>query len=284
MSPALTIVLPVRDPDRLPKVLGALDAQRAAAPDSELLLVHVGHAARIDAALRSHGPIGWRSLRVPTEAPSASAARALGASRAQGDRVLFLDDSTTPEPGLLAAHMAMHARHPDAALQGQTWWSAEVAAIRPYLHWIAQQRWRWHDCADGEPLPEARLDPSNLSVPRGRLEEANFPAGIDAPYDARMALAGAQVRFCADAACVCERAWTPQEWLAREKALGAAAARAEKAGAAFVAAIRESRGRIARRRPRWLLATRWILGGGDLAAEWDAEAAHAWLAGYRSGG
>jgi hypothetical protein len=99
-----------------------------------------------------------------------------------------------------------------------------------------------------------------------------------------MALAGAQVRFCADAACVCERAWTPQEWLAREKALGAAAARAEKAGAAFVAAIRESRGRIARRRPRWLLATRWILGGGDLAAEWDAEAAHAWLAGYRSGG
>lgn len=67
---------------------------------------------------------GWekggdiRILRIPQ--PNIARAMNLGVLDASGDAILFLDDDVIPTPGLLAAHGAAYAAHPEAwAVVGQ---------------------------------------------------------------------------------------------------------------------------------------------------------------------
>ncbi|MDR7422324.1 MAG: glycosyltransferase [Armatimonadota bacterium] len=117
-APALTVVMPVRDGGWvLRRAVESLLAQDAAPGAFEIVVVDDGSTdgsadelARLDAR---------RPLRVLRHSGGGrAAARNLGARAARGHILLFLDADIWAEPGLVAAHLAHHARRRDLGVQG----------------------------------------------------------------------------------------------------------------------------------------------------------------------
>jgi GT2 family glycosyltransferase len=69
--------------------------------------------------VRFEAPFPLRVIETPS--PGAAAARNLAASEARGEVLLFLDDDTIPEPGLLAAHAAAHEGREEVAAVGPSY-------------------------------------------------------------------------------------------------------------------------------------------------------------------
>jgi GT2 family glycosyltransferase len=76
------------------------------------------HGDDVTASLRhwhEQGAIRWLRLSHPS-IPAAMNAALVEATQA---RVLFIDDDVVPEPGLVSAHHAAHAAHPEALVAGR---------------------------------------------------------------------------------------------------------------------------------------------------------------------
>ena len=119
----LSIVIPTYGRERvLVDTIAALEPQRRAlAEASELLLVDQTPCHEPDTQLalrrwRQNGRLRWLRLSLP----HLTRAMNTGLLQARGETVLFLDDDIEPRPGLLAAHLEAHRRHPEAwAVVGQ---------------------------------------------------------------------------------------------------------------------------------------------------------------------
>ena len=109
VRPALSIVVPTNGrPGPIRRLLRALTRQQHA-PAFEVTIVADGV---VPAATGVGDPGAWPyTVHVVTQ-PHAGAAKARnnGAARAASDLLLFMDDDVEPGPGVVAAHVAFHAR------------------------------------------------------------------------------------------------------------------------------------------------------------------------------
>lgn len=142
-APALSVVVPsYQRRASLERVLEGLAAQRGFAPEVvETIVVLDGGSddspAMLDAWVRAARLPGLRWRR--RENAGQAAARHAGVLEARAPVVLFLDDDVVPGPGLLARHLAHHARGERIAVLGEC---EIVRGDAPHPFYL-QHVWSW---------------------------------------------------------------------------------------------------------------------------------------------
>ena len=103
--------------------------------------------------------------------PGASAARNAGWRAASGDVILFLGDDILAAPGLVEAHLARHAAHPEdeVAVLGAVEWARELR-VTPFMRWLERGVQFDFGTITGEEAGWGRFYTSNASVKRAALE------------------------------------------------------------------------------------------------------------------
>lgn len=110
-------------------------------------------------------PVG-RVLNQPHRGPAA--ARNFGVDQSDRPLVLLLGDDIIPTPGLVAAHLDAHNRHPspEVAVLGHTEWHADVATW-PHNRWLDWSRSQFdYASIDGDRAQWWHLYSSNVSLKR----------------------------------------------------------------------------------------------------------------------
>jgi hypothetical protein len=118
------IIVHFEQPDALARTLDALAAQTHPATRTETIVVDDGSATAPAV------PAGVRCLRQADRGARPGAARNLGAARAGGEVLCFLDADTAPEPGYLHALTRLPALAPEAVTVGRRR-HADFAALGP---------------------------------------------------------------------------------------------------------------------------------------------------------
>lgn len=122
--PALSVVIPTRDRAALlAESLDSLTRQTAGPTAFEVVVVSDGSTdGTVDVCRDLAGRL--RLTLVESPAAGIAVARNIGVDAATAPLVLFLDDDDAADPGLVAAHLSVHRRHPlehVAALGHATW-------------------------------------------------------------------------------------------------------------------------------------------------------------------
>jgi GT2 family glycosyltransferase len=156
MTPEVSVVIPTRGGrgGRLEAALAALAGQRLDASRFEVVLAH-------DPGAELPAPPDGLGLRTAAASAPASAAakRNLGWRAASAPLVAFTDDDCRPDPGWLAELLAVHAREPDAVLQGP---------VRPDPAELERATVFWRSVIVDEPSPF--YPTANVAYPRELLE------------------------------------------------------------------------------------------------------------------
>jgi glycosyltransferase involved in cell wall biosynthesis len=170
----LTAVIPTHDRlEKLRRVLGALEAQEGEVPGGlEIVVVDDGSSDGTAGELASWRRAGRVLLTQARSGPAV--ARNRGARAASGERLLFLGDDTTPEPGCLAAHLQAHAAArggtsaADVAVLGYTGWDRERVRVTPLLEHLNENglQFGYALIEDGQEVPFNFFYTSNVSLPR----------------------------------------------------------------------------------------------------------------------
>ncbi|HEY8995658.1 MAG TPA: glycosyltransferase [Lacunisphaera sp.] len=147
-SPAISVVIPTRNPDaeRLSEVLTALRRQTLPPGDAEICVVDNGSSPALTAS-RLDGE-GWLRV-VREERQGLLAARLCGLHQTTGPLVVFIDDDTVPEPDFLAAAAAFMYAHPNMGTAGGKILPRYLAPPPPWLEaftWLLALR-------DNGPVP-----------------------------------------------------------------------------------------------------------------------------------
>ena len=117
-APAASVVVPTHArPQRLARLLDSLSRQTLPRAAFEIVIVDDGSPSPVQLGAAAGDP-GVRLVRQARSGPAA--ARNRGAREARAPLLLFVDDDCTVAPGWVAAHVAAHARRPDALLGGVT--------------------------------------------------------------------------------------------------------------------------------------------------------------------
>ena len=179
--PSLSVLVPTRNRSSILRtMLDALGQSRYPAERLQAVVVLDGSTDDSAEVVRS-ADVPYRLTWIETEPRGVSAARNRGIEVATEPVVLMLDDDTTPEPGCLAAHAALHARGETDVVLGycppivgdgwfetvlRAWWEDHYRHKRQPRH-----RWTYSDFVTG-----------NASVPRVLLESVG---GFDEAFTAR---------------------------------------------------------------------------------------------------
>ncbi len=168
--PRLSVVIPTLGrPAILARALARLATQRDA-PDFEVIVVADATERDLAAVRRVAG--AHRTLQAAL--PGVSAARNAGWRAADSPIVVFLGDDILAEPGLLAAHAAVHEADPaeEVASQGDVRWAAELPRT-PFMAFLDEGAWQFDFATiTGEDAGWGRLYACNLSMTRALLERA----------------------------------------------------------------------------------------------------------------
>lgn len=107
-APTVTVVVPTyQRRESLARLLDGLDAQTHPAHDFEVVVVDDGSSDGTDALLLAAStPYRLRHFTQSNSGPGA--ARNKGVAEARGRLIVFFDDDVVPEPGAIAAHVAVH--------------------------------------------------------------------------------------------------------------------------------------------------------------------------------
>ena len=187
MGRSLSVVIPtLGNHAALARVLDGY-AQQDAPPESFEVLVVCDPAepdtAAVGAAIEERP---YTVRRLTGTRPGASANRNTGWREAQAPVVLFTDNDTVPVPGLVSAHLARHARHPEegVGVLGHVRWAPELR-VTAFMLWL--DRGIQFDYAGivGDEAGPGRLYTANASLKRGFLEhvggfdEERLPFGFE---------------------------------------------------------------------------------------------------------
>lgn len=119
------VVVHYEQPRQLALTLAAL--QRQTLPPVEIVVADDGSRSPVRAVA---GPVPTTVVRQEDRGFRAAAARNLGASRARGEVLVFLDADTVPEPGFVEALTAPVAQCPDVVAVGRRL-HADLVALAP---------------------------------------------------------------------------------------------------------------------------------------------------------
>ncbi len=218
------------------RTLDALEAQIDRQEGVEAIVVDNGSAEDALARLRSRladctAPI--RLLEHPQAGPAA--ARNAGAAAAEGDVLLFLGDDTEPaEPGLLRAHLRLHAANPQPTygVLGRITWTPR-RPVTPFMRWLENggPQFHYYELGAG-PVDAARyFYSSHASIKRSLFErlggfDERFPSAAveDTELGVRLAEAGLELDYHPELLVLHDHPTTPQQSLRRSIAVGRSAA------------------------------------------------------------
>ncbi|MCE7981230.1 MAG: glycosyltransferase [Caldilinea sp. CFX5] len=153
----ISIVLPTYNRlAQLQRVLAGLSAQSYPLTAFEVVIVADGATDGTNDFLQSYsGPLQVRSFVQPNG--GAAAARNRGLQMAQGELIIFLDDDVTPEPQLVAEHVATHQQQQgDVVVLGPMLTPPDVT-LKPWVRWEQAMLYKQYaDIAAGRWAPTAR--------------------------------------------------------------------------------------------------------------------------------
>jgi GT2 family glycosyltransferase len=232
-DPGVSVVIPTYNRrEALLCTLQALDDQRV--PPAEVVVVDDGSGDGTTDAVeawlsgrRATTPV--RLLRQDNAGPGA--ARNRGTAAASGDLVLFLGDDTTPDPDLVAEHLAAHrALGEPAAVVGYTDWDRGRMRVTPFLEHANRDgaQFAYGLFEHGDDLPFTCLYTSNLSVPRAVLGLAPFSPAFtlaaweDCELGYRLSLRGVRIVLWAKARTRHFHPMTMAGFLRRQRRVGGA--------------------------------------------------------------
>lgn len=234
---SLSVVIPTKDRARaLARTLDALEAQDAGGARIEAIVVDNGSADDTVEQMRARAArsaIPMRFLVRPEGGPAV--ARNAGARAASGDVLLFLGDDTEPEsPGLLRAHLDLHAARPQGSygVLGRITWSPR-SRVTPFMRWLENGGPQFHYC-ELEPGPvdaASYFYSSHASLKRSLFErvggfDERFPGAAveDTELGVRLADAGLELDYHPELLVLHDHPTTPGQSLQRSVAVGRSAA------------------------------------------------------------
>ncbi len=234
---SLSVVIPTKDrAPALTRTLDALAAQTLGDAAVEAIVVDNGSSDATVGQLRgraSGSAIPLRVLEQPSGGPAA--ARNAAAAAATGEVLLFLGDDTEPEdPGLLRAHLALHAARPEETygVLGRITWSPRNP-VTPFMHWLENGGPQFHyfELEPGPVDAASYFYSSHASLKRSLFErvggfDERFPTAAveDTELGARLADAGLELDYHPELLVLHDHPTTPAQSLRRSVAVGRSAA------------------------------------------------------------
>ena len=234
---SLSVVIPTKDrAPALTRTLDALEAQEAGSIEVEAIVVDNGSGDATLGLLRervSGSAIPLRLLEQPSGGPAA--ARNAAVAAATGEVLLFLGDDTEPEgPGLLRAHLDLHAARPEEAygVLGRITWGRR-SPVTPFMRWLEDGGPQFHYFElDPGPVDAASyFYSSHASVKRMLFErvggfDERFPTAAveDTELGVRLADAGLELDYHPELLVLHDHPTTPAQSLRRSIAVGRSAA------------------------------------------------------------
>jgi GT2 family glycosyltransferase len=168
LPPALTFVVPTCGrPASIERLLRALAQQQTSAPFAVVIVSDGVPASRVGVPPSEAWPF---AIRVETQARKGpAAARNLGASIAQSDLLVFMDDDIEPGPSVVEAHLRFHARRPGAIGAG----SLDPVASHEGFLGSALAGW-WEVMGDGLADPRHRFTFRDLLTGHCSMSRTTF--------------------------------------------------------------------------------------------------------------
>jgi len=167
----VSVVIPTYNRlDQLKQVIAALQQQNYPIDDFEVVIVSDGCTDGTEAYLAQYTkPLKLQVLTQQNQGPAAS--RNLGASRAQGDIILFIDDDVVPTPNLIREHLKVHQENGEDIIALGPMLSPPVAQLSPWSHWEQEMLMKQYSAMDdGKWEPSARqFYTGNSSLSRQHL-------------------------------------------------------------------------------------------------------------------
>jgi glycosyltransferase involved in cell wall biosynthesis len=234
---SLSVVIPTKDrAAALARTLDALEAQRVGDARIEAVVVDNGSTDGTVEQVRGRvrdAAIPLQLLEQPHGGPAA--ARNAGVKAAGGEVLLFLGDDTEPEnPGLLRAHLDLHAARPEETygVLGRITWSPR-SPVTPFMRWLENGGPQFHYCElEAGPVDATSyFYSSHASVKRSMLErtggfDERFPTAAveDTELGVRLADAGLELDYHPELLVFHDHPTTPAQSLRRSVAVGRSAA------------------------------------------------------------
>lgn len=119
MTPRVSVIIPTRSKASYLDLTLAGLAQQNLSEVSQVIIVSFGEDGETSLVCQKYSHV-LPLEHVTTDTPGRSFARNVGIERATGERLLFLDDDSIPQPGLVDAHIAMSSTSPATAVMGQS--------------------------------------------------------------------------------------------------------------------------------------------------------------------
>lgn len=205
---ALSLIMPCHNRAHdLARTLQGYERQVGGAP-FEIVAVDDGSSDATYERLRAYRP-GRFSLRVERLEHSGgpAGARNRGLELVQGPLVLFVGDDIVPDPNLIDAHLAAHARTPEpcVAVLGRVVWPSDlpVNTLMAHIDGVGAQQFSYHYFEDGAEYDYRHLYTANVSLKTeflratGARFDTEFPyaAMEDAELGYRLERRGMRIRF-----------------------------------------------------------------------------------------
>lgn len=232
----------------------ALDSQRVDRDAVELIVVDNGSSDTTSEVLSSMARRSRLPLQPLTERePGASAARNAALAVARNEVVLFMGDDTVPEsPDLLASHLALHTRRPEAGygVLGHIAWAPHLN-VTPLMSWLEQgAQFSLGAIEDGVAGPE-HFYTAHVSVKRSLIEEVGaFDRRLpflfeDLEMGTRLARAGMVLEYRPELVVHHDHPIALRQWRRRQQTAGRSARRLLEIEASMSRFVPRPRG------PRW---------------------------------
>lgn len=233
---SLSVVIPTKDrAAALARTLAALEAQETGDAEVEAIVVDNGSGDDTIERLRGHcaEAVPVEVIEHPEGGPAA--ARNAGASAARGEVLLFLGDDTEPgEPGLLRAHLDLHAARPEETygVLGRITWTPR-APVTPFMRWLENGGPQFHygEIEAGPVDPASYFYSSHVSIKRTIFErvggfDERFPGAAveDTELGVRLTDAGLELHYHPELLVLHDHPTTPDQSLRRSIAVGRSAA------------------------------------------------------------
>lgn len=224
------VVATVGRPRQLARSLAAYGELAAGTPPFEVIVVLDGPDPASRAVAEGAHPFPVAVVEHPPAGTGPT--KHLGAARARGELLLFLNDDTRPHPDCLRAHVEEQEENGPAVVVGRVEWETE-REVTPYMRWLAPAGHQFNFerlPTAGGPIGWDACWGAHVGLPRSwYLEEPfdptfGFAALEDIEWGYRLARRGRPLRYLPTAVCFHDHHYSgPRDYRSRARTSGRAA-------------------------------------------------------------